>query len=70
MSLGLFEKKFGRSPESFDSLIELNKFVEERLGHRLTVGEDFLDLIPLRGKVLPITRRRGTKLVEAIFADH
>lgn len=64
MSLDIFKRKFGKDPKEFNSVKEINSFVEERIGHKLEVIDIYPDICSSRGSILPVNDMNVDEIFE------
>ncbi|NTV47578.1 MAG: hypothetical protein HGB11_13915 [Chlorobiales bacterium] len=50
----IFEKLMGKSPKSFQTIEEINEFIEKRIGKKLKIKLLYEDISSCRGSILPL----------------
>lgn len=67
MLIDTFEKRFGISSSSFKTTEDVDKFVEEKIGHRLKISSPFLDICSSRGSIFPIKDLNANEIFDKAF---
>ena len=50
----IFEKLMGKSPSSFQTIEEINAFIEQKTGKKLKIKLLYEDISSCRGSILPL----------------
>jgi len=64
MNKSLFKRRFGKSPADFNSIEEINVFVEKKLGHNLEAKRLYPNLVSTRGCILPIKKISADEVID------
>ncbi len=65
MKKSLFERRFGKNPANFNSIEEINVFVEKKLGHNLKTKRLYPNLVSTRGCILPIKNISADEVIDS-----
>lgn len=65
MSIDIFKYCFGKDSSSLMSVKEIDKVVENKIGHKLTASYTYLDISSARGSVLAIEEMDADKVFES-----
>jgi len=69
VAVSLFKSKFGKDPAEFCSLIEVNDFVESRVGHPLGVEQKHSDICSSRGSVFRKVEVSPDEIIEEALSE-
>ncbi len=58
MAGGFFRKKYGVDPSSFDTIDQIDKFIESKIGKPLKVEYLNQDIVSPRGSTFPIKDKK------------
>ncbi len=65
MVTDFFEFKFGKNSKEFNTVSEVNSFVEKKIGRKLEVKTLHPDICTSRGSIIPIKQLDADKIFEA-----
>ena len=68
MSLGIFKSIFGKEPKELGSVKNIDRFVEQKLGHKLEVSYLHRTISSCRGSILPIESVDANEVIDAALS--
>jgi hypothetical protein len=68
--VNIFEQYFGVNPNIFNSVEEIDEFIEKKTGRKLDIGYKHEDIAPARGNIFPLKDLNPDKIIDAAIKKY